>query len=147
MSCCKILGAIFFWLLFLEVGLAVGLCFCFLVFFLGLLFVVLLAFDFFPTRPPFSSFFFLCLPPSLSGVSSVLLCVCVCVQRVCGCRCNCFVFGTDLGSGKQSSYINFFGSQSYKNYSHTTKHWRFRPSAYHLSFFLVLLLDGVLQRK
>lgn len=47
------------------------------------------------------------------------------------------LFGTDLGACKQSSYINFSGSERYKNYSHTTKDWRFRPRAYHL-----LLLSG-----
>jgi hypothetical protein len=54
------LGAIFL-LLFLEVGLAVGLAFVF--WFFWLLFVVLSAFDFFPTRPTFSSFFYRVFPP------------------------------------------------------------------------------------
>lgn len=57
--------------------MAVGLAFVFF----WVVICCLLSFRLLPYQTPFLFFFFSCLPPSLSGVSSVLLCVCVCVYR------------------------------------------------------------------
>lgn len=104
--------------------------------FFWLLFVELLAFDFFPTTPPISSFFFSCLPPSLSGVSSVLLCVCVwvCTERL-WLSLQLFCFWNGFGCLQAKFIHQFLWVSELQNYSHTTKDWRFRPRAYHLLLF------------
>jgi hypothetical protein len=119
----------------------VGLAFVFLVFF-WVVICCLISFRLLPYQTPFLFFFFSCLPPSLSGVSSVLLCVCVCV---CVCVCTerlwlslqLFCFWDGFGFWQAKFIHQFLWVSELQNYSHTTKHWRFRPSAYHL-----LLLSG-----
>jgi hypothetical protein len=135
------LGAIFFAFV-LGGRIGSGTCFFFLV-----VICCVISFRLLPYQTPFLFFFSSCLPPSLSGVSSALLCVCVCVctERL-WLSLRLFFLGTDLGACKPSSYINFFGSQSYKTIQIQRRTGGFGQE-HIISFFLVLLLDGVLQRK
>ncbi len=116
--------------------MAVGLAFVFFGFFFGLLFVVLLAFDFFPTRPPFSSFFSRVFPLPFWSELCSFVCVCVCTERL-WLSLELFCFWNGFGCLQAKFIHQFLWVSELQNYSHTTKDWRFRPRAYHL-----LLLSG-----
>jgi hypothetical protein len=97
-----------------------------------------ISFRLLPYQTPFLFFFFSCLPPSLSGVSCVLLCVCVCVctERL-WLSLQLFCFWDGFGCLQAQFIRQFLWVSEVQNYSHTTKDWRFQPRAYHL-----LLLSG-----
>jgi hypothetical protein len=108
----------------------------FLVFFFWVVICCVISFRLLPYQTPFLFFFFSCLAPSLSGVSSVLVCVFVCTERL-WLSLQLFRFWNGFGCLQAKFIHQFLWVSELQNYSHTTKDWRFRPRAYHL-----LLLSG-----